>query len=247
MDMRRILLVEDDERQARELCRHLRQENLLCGIVPDIDYLNDRLSHEPCDCLVLDLQIGERDPYDIIALIPTLSIPVAVYTGNTDPQIVEAVRHTGAAYVEKPGIDLLVNEIWAQINYRHADQESAVRQQVAQRNLRTAKPLFASRGAIISLVTSLMIPTVGFGAWAFQTLSGAVTKTEETKHRFEKLEARTETLAQTLHKMEELIDIIRNQNQISVDERRALRENQQEMKIDIKERLDYITKKLDSR
>jgi CheY-like chemotaxis protein len=246
MKMRRILLVEDEERDAAALMRELRKENLASALAGSLEEMRERLERESFDCLVLDLSLGD-DPFALIEAIPTLNVPVVVYTGNSDPDIIKAVRETGASYVEKPGLDLLVEKIWGAINYRSADDESAAGQRNAQRALRTARPLFASKGALMSVMIGLITTTGGFASWAFHTLSGEVVKAEETKHKFQVIESKIEVMEKTLLKFDGLIDLIREQNRTSIDERKALRDNQTELKADIKDRLDRIERKLDAK
>lgn len=245
--MKRILIVEDEDLQAKQLARELMKENLASTRARTFGEFRERVSQEHFDCIIVDLNMGDGGPDEVINFIPEVNDPVVVYTANTDPELVGAVRRTGASYVEKEGgIELLIIEIFAQISYRSADGESQRGLQKAQRQLRTARPLFASKGALVSLMIGLITTTGGFASWAFHTLSGEVVKAEETKHKFQVIESRVEALEKMTVKFDGLIDVIKEQNRTSIDDRATLRENQKEMKLDIQNRLVRIEQKLDS-
>jgi len=68
---------------------------------------------------------------------------------------------------------------------------------------------------------------------------------EAMRHRFETIEKRMEAREKAAEAIDTAITLIKQQNQISIDERGALREAQREMKADITSRLDRIENKID--
>jgi CheY-like chemotaxis protein len=245
--MRRALLVEDDEEQAARLMHRLREDGVSCALIESPEGVMERCSRESFDVLIMDMGFDDKTTEEVIELIEEVGLPCVVYTGMHDKDLVKMVRHVGAAYVQKPGLDLLLEKVWAQINRRAPDDESAVRQQEAQIRLRAARPLFASRGAIVGTLIGLMTATGGFGSWAFKTLTDKVTQSEETKHRIDVVSAKTTSLEDATKELQSAVREIRQQNQISIDERASLKEGARELKVDIKERLDRIERKLDAR
>lgn len=243
--MRRVLIIEDDEEQAALLMRRFREFSLTCVLAETFREAKIRVEDEVFDCAVFDPGLSDIEYSQVADKICELGIPIVVYTGNSNPSLVAAVRGTGAAYVQKPGVDLLIEEVWSQINYRDADEESTTKQQEAQASLRTARPLFATKKALLGTILALVSATATFGSWAFNTISKTIESAEETKHRFYKVETKVGDHDKEIQKLEVILDEVKTQNRVSIDERGAMKEKQQELKQDIKDRLDRIERKLD--
>ncbi len=252
--MRRVLIIEDDPDQGALLMRRLREEGFACSLSTTLAEGLSFCREQEFDCIVLDLGLPDpelQSEADTIARIPDLGWPVVVLTGSGDPNIISAVRRTGASIVVKPNTDLLVEKIWSQINFQRAGHDSEVGQQTAQRRL-NHKPFLEKTGAVLSLAIAIFTGTATLGGWLYKTISDEARQAEITKHRFEVIDRRLDTADAIFADRAQRLKALEQMAQVSTDDRSAIRgtmaalqDTQRELKLDVIRRLERIEDKLD--
>lgn len=218
--MRRILVIEDDEVQAAGAMRILRREGMHCDHSRTFADALTRTTDVAYDCAILDLGLPDediQDGFEAARRIPELGCPVVAWTGSGDPDIIAAVRATGAAIVLKPGVDLLVEKVWSQINYRHPDRESETGQQNAQRSMQK-KGFVERQGAKILLAIAIL----SF-VWAILNWNWAMARQYEvTRQEVATINRRLDITEAHGIERDTHLGVIDRQNQISIDDRANL-------------------------
>lgn len=217
--MRRILVIEDDEVQAAGAMRILRREGMHCDHSRTFEDALTRTAEVTYDCAVYDLGLPDEDihnEYEAVRRIPELGCPVVVWTGSGDPGIIAAVRATGASIVLKPGAELLVHNIWSQIQYQNPDRESEIAQMNAQRALQKKDP-----ESLWSKATKAVPAVLLAGAllkWSFSMAQ----QYDVTRQEVAAMNRRMDTAEAHSVATENHLRIVDTQNQISIDDRANL-------------------------
>lgn len=247
--MRRILVIEDDEVQAAGAMRILRREGMHCDHSRTFADALTRTTDVGYDCAIFDLGLPDEDIHDSFEAarrIPELGCPVVVWTGCGDPEIMAAVRKTGAAIVLKPGIELLVQMVWSQIQYHNPDRESEMGQMNAQRAI-GRKSFIASNAATITLAIAVLSFSGTLGAWLYKSISAEARGDEVMRQQLAILTRRMDAGETRGLEKQAHLTIHDQQIQVSIDDRAAMRaqmttlvDSQHDLKLDIQRRLERI-------
>lgn len=255
----RILVVEDDPTCGPAVVREFTHQGMTCALATTLGDGLRMAMETHFSCVILDAGLPDGDvegEYGAIDRIPEFETRVVVYTGSGDPDLFRAVRKHGAPCVEKgpDSMAFLVHAVWSEINYEDGDHESAVAQQVAQRRVTAPAPkdFAARRGPLIFLAIAILTFTATLGGWMVHTIVAETRKEEASAHRFELVEKRLdakdkadEKRDRADEKRDEQISLIMRQNQISIDDRAALRATALEWKRDFQSWMERIEAKME--
>jgi DNA-binding NtrC family response regulator len=99
--MAKKILVVDDEAPTRELLAlFFRQQGYQVGTLSCGSTVLQELEKNPCDLMVLDVDLGDANGIDLLLPIKKArpSLPVIIFTGiNFDEEIVQRARQNGAS------------------------------------------------------------------------------------------------------------------------------------------------------
>lgn len=103
----RVVLVEDNVPLAEEVAFHLRGEGFVCDTVHSAAELDSRLAHGPCDVVLLDLSLPDRDGLEVArGLAGRQDMRLVMLTARSSTSDRVAGFEAGAdVYLSKP-IDL---------------------------------------------------------------------------------------------------------------------------------------------
>lgn len=249
--MRHILIIEDDGRQADMLRRFLVNEGFRCEEADVVKNFSDgilRSLNIAYDCIVTDLGLPDEgaSEFDIAGRLNELNGQVVALTGSGDPELIAAVRATGASFCQKPGGHLLLEKIWSQINHKRPDRESEVQMQEAQRRIQHPP---ANLWKSIRENTLAMIAIFGgaasTGAWLYSNLSTKIVNAQAVEHRLENLDRQAKAAEEWRSGIDGYVREIQKQNQISIDDRTAMHRQMDQQQSDFGRRLERIEEKID--
>ncbi len=139
---RRVLVVDDERAIAAAVVRRLEQDGAICSTAYSGTEGIERLTGEPCDLLVTDVQMPGKSGFDLVQCAQELVEPpaVIVMAAQSDgPVIVEALARGVDGYVLKP-----------------FDPELVAHEAAVAMELRTLRQL-ASAGATLAAGTTLAV------------------------------------------------------------------------------------------
>jgi CheY-like chemotaxis protein len=101
----RILLVDDAPEFAALTRHHLQRRGLLVAVAPDGESAYERLTKEPFDIAIIDLELPGIDSLTLIGALRQcgMHIPVVAVSANQDPTLATSSRAAGAdEFLQKP-------------------------------------------------------------------------------------------------------------------------------------------------
>jgi DNA-binding response OmpR family regulator len=103
--MKRILIAEDEPKIAAFMQKGLHRSGFSTYVVTDGTHVLSTMLDDPCDLVLLDLGLPEKDGMDILQEMQQrhINIPVIVVTARSiDPQDAQMIQMSGAVIVSKP-------------------------------------------------------------------------------------------------------------------------------------------------
>jgi two-component system response regulator YesN len=102
MCVKRVLVVDDEERIRNGLSELLEGAGFICTAVATFHEALDILRTRPPDLLITDIRLRDYNGLHLVLIGRSRAIPAIVITGFPDDVLASAARRQGAAYLVKP-------------------------------------------------------------------------------------------------------------------------------------------------
>jgi response regulator RpfG family c-di-GMP phosphodiesterase len=137
---RRVLIV-DDERSIRDMCAHsLEPLGYQCEMVESAGHGLEVLRNRPCDVVLLDLKLPDKDGYEVCRLLRAYPYPpnlrVIIVSGVPDQtELSDALMHGADDYLAKP---FNPRELLAKVQHAFQQKDALDQYDRLHRNLRSS-------------------------------------------------------------------------------------------------------------